>query len=255
MKIKFLTLNILDGGKFFDNIVTFIKGENPDLIALQEVYKGGQTFDPVNLKTIDALKEKLSYPYSAFSPTYFFTQNNKKIDAGNLLLSRYPLQPMETVFFDSRYEEFDRATRNDWNKTPMGMQHVIAHIQPKLVDVFNIHGIWETHGKDTAERLKMSEAIVNEINNKEHIILAGDFNVRPDTENNYRKSKKSLHNVFKGELTTSFNMKHKPQEGGFKNSVVDMIFVSRSYCRFTQHHAPQMLISPTTCRLSVTIEI
>jgi endonuclease/exonuclease/phosphatase family metal-dependent hydrolase len=252
MKIKFLTLNILDGGKFFDNIVTFIKGENPDLIALQEVYKGGQTFDPVNLKTIDALKEKLSYPYSAFSPTYFFTQNNKKIDAGNLLLSRYPLQPMETVFFDSRYEEFDRATRNDWNKTPMGMQHVIAHIQPKLVDVFNIHGIWETHGKDTAERLKMSEAIVNEINNKEHIILAGDFNVRPDT-GTISKIEEKLHNVFKGELTTSFNMKHKPQEGGFKNSVVDMIFVS-NHIAVLEHHAPPVDISdhmPLVCTLEI----
>ena len=37
MKLKFITLNIWDGGRLLANIIDFLNQENPDIVCLQEV--------------------------------------------------------------------------------------------------------------------------------------------------------------------------------------------------------------------------
>ncbi|OGK08907.1 hypothetical protein A2767_06185 [Candidatus Roizmanbacteria bacterium RIFCSPHIGHO2_01_FULL_35_10] len=99
----------------------------------------------------------------------------------------------------------------------------------------------------------MSRMIVNQIKDKENVILAGDTNVLPNTET-INNLEKYLKNVFKDELTTTFNMKIKTpfvKEAhyfseehlkGFAKAVVDMIFVSPNL-KVVEHYQPKVDVS------------
>jgi endonuclease/exonuclease/phosphatase family metal-dependent hydrolase len=56
----------------------------------------------------------------------------------------------------------------------------------------------------------------------------GDFNVQANTKT-IKNIEKHMQNVFKEDLTTSFNLAHKDLEKypGYETAVVDMFFVSK----------------------------
>ena len=72
----------------------------------------------------------------------------------------------------------------------------------------------------------MAQTIVDAIKPFDSVVLAGDFNVQEKTES-IGLIETHLTNIFKGERSSSFNMKHKTNPG-FATAVVDMVFVSPS---------------------------
>ncbi len=87
-----------------------------------------------------------------------------------------------------------------------------------------MHGIWGLDGGDTPERLRMSELIVQEISGKTPAVLTGDFNLKPNTQT-IQNIEKHMINVFKNEMKSSFNMRHKTNPG-YATAVVDMFFAT-----------------------------
>jgi endonuclease/exonuclease/phosphatase family metal-dependent hydrolase len=88
----------------------------------------------------------------------------------------------------------------------------------------------------------MGELIAEQVKDLENVILAGDFNLFPSTKT-VELIEDHLKNVFKNELTTSFNMKQKTNPNtNYATSVVDMIFVSKNI-KVIQHYCPQVDIS------------
>ena len=97
----------------------------------------------------------------------------------------------------------------------------------------------------------MSKIIRDQIKDKENVILAGDFNVRPDTKT-IHNIEKVLKNVFKDELVTTFNMKRKTNPG-YATAVVDMIFISHNTA-VVSHSCPPVDISdhlPLVCEFNI----
>ncbi|MBI3620307.1 hypothetical protein HY214_04160 [Candidatus Roizmanbacteria bacterium] len=86
----------------------------------------------------------------------------------------------------------------------------------------------------------MSKVIIDEIKDKENIILAGDFNVKPKTKT-ITDIENYLVNVFKNELKSTFNMRQKT-DPGYATAVVDMIFVSRNF-KVAKHSCPDIDVS------------
>jgi endonuclease/exonuclease/phosphatase family metal-dependent hydrolase len=113
----------------------------------------------------------------------------------------------------------------DFSFTPRNLQHVQIDLGGKNVNVFNTQGIWGFDGDDNERRIKMSETIREKYQGKEDIILCGDFNTKENTKA-MTSLEQDLKNVFKGELKTSFNLRHKPVDSGFTSAVVDMVYVS-----------------------------
>lgn len=223
MKIKFITLNLWEGGKLMDNIVAFIKAENPDILALQEVY-------PSTIKVFNVDFPEYKY---YFAPAWF--DQNKNAERGNAILSKYPLSNSKNIFFDVPYRSLkDEERDGNYSATPRNLAYSQILFENVKINVFNVHGIWDFKGLDNERRLKMSETMVDQIKDKENVILAGDFNCQPNTQT-IKNIEKYLKSVFKAELKTTFNMKHKTDRG-YATAAVDMIFVSSdikvldSYC-------------------------
>lgn len=252
MNIKFLTLNLFDGGKFFDNILDFFRKENPDILAVQEVYDGQGKDLPRNFRSIQVLREHLPGFHYHFAPEFLFQTEIANVEIGNAIFSRFPVKSNNVTFVDVSYRRLKREkTQTDFSHEPVNLQHIKILTSGQHLNVFNIHGVWGVNGKDNPRRLKMSQVIVEKIKNLDNIILAGDFNTLPNTET-IRNIENHLVNVFKNQLKSTFNMKHKIT-GGYSTAVVDMIFTSPSI-KIIDQRMPEVNVSdhmPLVCTLEV----
>ena len=241
MRIKILTLNIWNGGILLDFVIYFLKKEAPEIVILQEVYNGQDPKLEKRFRTVEVFKKELSFPYYNFSPAFMDTRRVGDIEEGNAIFSKFPIKNFDGIFFDIPYSRFDAEKHKD-NASfyPRCMQHCVLDLDSCNINLFNVHGIWGFDGKDNKRRLEMSKIIVNEIKHKENAILAGDFNVMPNTRT-IENIDRYLKNVFKGELTTTFNMKHKTNIG-YATAVVDMIFVSKTM-RVLDHYVSNVDVS------------
>ena len=225
-----------------DNILTFIKEENPDIIVMQEVYDGKDPKLERRFRTMEILRKEFDFPYFVFSPALIDDRFSEKVEQGNAILSRFPILDNNVIFFDIPYGTFEFETKsNDYRHTPSILKRADVGLENNVqLSIFNIHGIWGFDGEDSDRRLEMSKAIVDQIKGKENVILAGDFNLSPNTKT-INNIEKYLNNVFKNELTKTFNMKHKVGIG-FSTAVVDMVFVSRNM-KVINHYCPEVNVS------------
>src|SRR3989344_564607 len=240
MQVKFLQINIWLGGRIWGSLIDFIKKENPDIITAQEIYSNRGENNGNNLYTFSDLQKMLQYPHTNFVPEFIHIRGEGRLEQGNAVFSKLPLVDSSSRYFVGSFGEFDESIQRVGDE-PRNLQHVTLDIGGKHVDVFNVHGIVDNRGEyDSPDRLEMSRVIVEEIGGKENVILSGDFNVKPNTKT-IGNIEKHLTNVFKDELTTTFNMRHKDNPG-FATAVVDMIFVSKSI-KVLEHHCPRVDVS------------
>ncbi len=235
MTIKFLSLNVW-GGRLLDKVISFVQTEKPDICVFQEVHNGLDQDKEPHLRTFSIFKEKLGLPYSLFSATH----REKGIERGNATFSKFPLTLVDTIFFDVPYKEDYNDTQSNFEYAPRNMQYSQADINGNVLNIFNVHGIWGADGNDNERRNFMTRTIIDKVKGLERVVLSGDFNLRSDTQA-IATIEVLLKNIFKGELTTSFNMKYKSNPG-YATAVVDMTFVSPKI-QVVNHYCPVVDIS------------
>jgi endonuclease/exonuclease/phosphatase family metal-dependent hydrolase len=225
MKLKLMCLNLWNGGELFETIKDFIGQEKADIVALQEVWHA-ETHPPhKKWHIVSELTRLLGYKHYAFAPGSGRTiEGGVRVQQGNAILSQFPIQSSETIFYDLPYDGVYTDTPGDYQSVPRNLQHGKINIDNTVLHIFNTQGIWGFDGDDNERRLNMGDIIAREIAGKKHALLMGDFNVGEGTQT-VAKIEAHMRNIFKGELKTSFNMRHK-SGGGFASAVVDMIFAS-----------------------------
>lgn len=229
MKIKFITLNILHGGVYFDNVVKFIHDEKPDIIVLQEVYESKNEMLEKRFRTFEEFgmifKEDL--PYSAFQSAFFnITEIEEGAEHGNAVFSKFEITKNEKVEINAPYAIVDETGMTDYSHFPSVLQCVEIQTPEKKLNVFNLHGIWGFDGEDNPKRIEMAHTIARMIEGKENVILAGDTNFTPKATDTIRIIENAhVKSIFGDELMSTFNMAHKDDEA-YATASVDMIFVS-----------------------------
>jgi hypothetical protein len=92
VQIKFLCLNLWQGGNLMENIISFVKKENPDILALQEVYNGKDLTCERKFRSLDVLSDELGYQYSIFAPAFLERTRFGKIEQGNAFFFTFSCQ-------------------------------------------------------------------------------------------------------------------------------------------------------------------
>lgn len=241
MQLKVISLNTWYGGKLFEQMATFLKKENADILLLQEVYNSHDTSLADNYRSFSLLPTEFDLKYSAFAPAFKQNFGNFRVDQGNAIVSRWPIANQNIVFYDTPYDP-------DYTESPLKFEYIARNLQivditipdVGVVTVGNTQGIWGLDGGDSERRLHMSQVIVDTLKNKNRVILGGDFNLKPNTKT-ILKIEDHFTNVFKDELTTTFNMKRKDNPG-YATAVVDMAFVS-PHMSIGEHYCPEVDIS------------
>lgn len=230
------------GGNLFPQILKFIHNENPGVIVLQEVYNGKKLNLPDKYRTLEIIQKIKVFPYLFFSPAFLDIKPEGKIPQGNAIFSKFPIISGKTIFYDIPYGNRYEDQTEDYPYNPRNLQHIEIPLDNQIIHVLNTQGIFGLDGGDNERRLKMSEIIVNEIKDKQNVILAGDFNLRQNTKT-IKNIEKKLKNIFKDELRTTFNIKRKAKfKEGYSRTVVDMIFTSINI-NVINHYCPNVDIS------------
>lgn len=232
MSYKFICLNVWNGGKLWEPMVAWLKNEQPDILALQEVFLSQDPRSPKADRTIEELQKELDLPYAEFAPAFLNTHGGKELEKGNAVLSRFPLTPQPTLFYDQPYGPMDDSGLygQDYTLIPRNLQQVTVQLPKGPLHVFNTQGIWGHDGKDNPRRAAMGEKILTAISNittaypNQLVILCGDFNVDEKSQT-ITKIGTQLTNIFAGERTTSFQLTQKT-DGGYATAVVDFMFTT-----------------------------
>ena len=208
-----------------DQILSFVRKENPDVLVMQEVYDGHDLLWERKFRSLDVLREELKYPYEHFTPAFLERTSFGVVEQGNAVLSKFPLLESKTLFYDVPYGEREDLPAY-YKMTPRNLQHVTLDVQGRMIHLFNTQGVWGEDGEDNERRLIMGKQIVEAVVPYHDVILAGDFNVQGNTKT-IGMIENQLVNVFQNERVSSFNMRYKTNPG-FATAVVDFIFVSPS---------------------------
>lgn len=252
MNLKIVCLNMWLGGKLFENIQPFIEQENADILCLQEVYQAEHSPLMQPWHAVGELAKILGYKYYAFAPAFAEeVENGYRVQFGNAILSKYPIQTSQAVFFDVPYNgNWKPKSQEEIIFTPRNLQYAEINLGEKNLHIFNVQGIWGFDGDDNDRRLAMADVIAGHIAGKQPALLMGDFNVQEGGKTT-DKIEEHMKSVFKGEMKTSFNLQQKDPNSGYATAIVDMMFASPDI-QIKNHHVSDENISD---HLGLVVEV
>lgn len=212
-----------------DQVLKFLKEESADIMVFQEVNKSSDSSLASNFRTTNILAENFPAHQLAFDSGFkiHYLKEDLTVEQGNATLSRYTVKNHELVYFDSQYTHLDSPLPGnppDYRIYPKYMQKTWLDLGDKELLVINLHGVWDFHGNDTSVRLRMSQTILEQAKEAEHVVIAGDSNVRYDT-----KTIRSLISYYPSVLESfprsTFNLQHKT-DPGYGSAAVDILLTS-----------------------------
>ncbi|MFA5954251.1 MAG: endonuclease/exonuclease/phosphatase family protein [Patescibacteria group bacterium] len=225
MKIKIINLNLWLGGQHtWDNILEYLRHEDPDIIFLQEVNNSTKKDVPPYLTSYASLQRELNLPYSEYETQFNVKYGDEYVPRGVAIFSRFPLSNKFVVWlYGNVTADVDDSDIESIPTFPRNLLHCQTEINNTRYNLMTLQGVWAHDGRETEAQKQMGQKIVDYVADKENVILGGDFNVNEKTES-IKFLGKHLTNVFKSERVTSFNMarKNKP---GYGEAVVDFIFL------------------------------
>lgn len=229
MRLKLITLNVEHGGRKFDNILSFIKKEKPDIVTFQEVYDSDLFKYEKRFRAFGEYRKEFKeiLPFSAFqSSCFFITEIEEGAEQGNAVFSKFLIKKNSKTQLSGLYGEIDQKGVIDFSDYPSILQEVELDVDGTTVNLYNIHGIWGFDGGDSERRINMANIISSRMKDKKNVILAGDTNFTKDAVKTIEIIKSSgVKSVFENSLVSTFNMKFKDNPG-YATAAVDMIFVS-----------------------------
>ena len=229
MVIKIVSLNMWLGGILMDDLLDFLKYQDADIVALQEVYNGTDGSLERQYRSMEILKKALGYPYENFAPDFRdYERTNGKAVRGNAILSKFPILSYDVTYFGAPYSESAyRDVPGNYHNCPRNLQHVVLDTVAGNVDVYNIQGVWDLDGDNYSEpRKNMSKTVLSAVKEKANVILMGDTNAKPGNKA-IKAVEQELKSVFEDSVTSTFNMRRKDNPG-YATAAVDMVFVSKN---------------------------
>jgi endonuclease/exonuclease/phosphatase family metal-dependent hydrolase len=177
--MKLISLNTW-GGQIPEILDFFKQYQDTDIFLLQEIFHNGteRTLfdDKERSELFKEICELLPNHRGYFAPSVdtewglaiFIKKSIKVLGHGDIFV----------------YLERDSLVEKDATTVGRNLQFINIVSNNKTLNILNFHGLWSGLGKlDSPERLGQSEKIVNFVKNLAgETILAGDFNLRPDTQ-------------------------------------------------------------------------
>lgn len=235
--MKLISYNI---GIKLDNsqeVGEFIKSQNPDIVAFQEitrhlddsVFSQYRSFSDIKKVTKDEL------PHSFFGPQWITDAMRKSgeihrdfnglVEQGNEVASRYPIIEATNEHYYKKYSfELEWVNFHDEDH-PRALQIVEIDIQGKPLQILNLHGSYSRDKQDSERTIQQSQYVLDAAKRKSiPTIIVGDFNLFPETES-IKMIDKEYRNLIKENNIRSTRPDF--DDGTDKgNNVVDYIFIS-----------------------------
>ena len=238
---KFIQINIYKG-KYLGDLLKFLKKEQADFIAMQEVTSGpaNLTFD-FKGDIFEHFKKELGMS-GVFHKDTDITTNPPSKD-GNALLSKFPIVRSKVITLKAPMVILYDQTK-DVSFFPFYPRHLldaIVDVGGERVHAISWHGAWTAPPTDTAETLRQAKIVTDYLKSiSEPFILGCDLNsvIQNKTVDLINKVANNL--MFgSGVLQTTHPKAHKIVPRGY---LVDYIFTSKHF-QLKSIRVPEILVS------------
>jgi endonuclease/exonuclease/phosphatase family metal-dependent hydrolase len=243
--MKLISLNTFKG-KFLPQIIEYLKKEDPDFIALQEVWScEAQKENPFTTEydtynSLQLILNSFNEYYYHYSPVLKTLKQEYEVEQGNLILSKIQIDKKETHFINLEYDNsfVFPPPGVPYENEPRCMQSIRCKIKDSHLLVTNLHALYQINDyKGDSERVsKMIQKILSNLDMNGPLILCGDFNLLPDTKA-MKSFKGKLRNltVESGEESTKTSISKKAH-------VIDYVLVSEKI-NVLNFEVPDIVIS------------
>ena len=235
--MKLISFNI---AIFIDNskqVGEFIKSQNPEIVAFQEIIRH---FDE---SVFQKYKSKLhveqiigdKLPYSFFGPLWITDVNIKNgkvyreyggfIEQGNEVISKYPIVSATNEHYYKSYEYSADRTNFYTEDNARSVQIVELNINGKIIQILNLHGTYSKNKCDNERTIKQCKYVLDAAKRKDiPTIIVGDFNLFPESKSIQILNKEFRNLIDEYNITTTRPDFVDSRDVG--NNVVDYIFVN-----------------------------
>lgn len=238
--IKFIQINIYKG-KYLDELLDFLKKEEPDFIAAQEVTYG--LLNHVRDKTLN-LFEVIKSRLGMEGISYFDWKVEGDVGSlGNAVFSKYPISEhkvlvlREPTVVPLAYVESEES----FPTAPRHFIDAVCEISGKQLHVASWHGAWTAPPQDTAETLRQAQMVADYLKSLDGPFIIGcDVNSTPQSKT-VGLINQVANNLMmnSGVIQTLHPKVHKIAPRGF---LIDYIFISRHF-RLKFLEVPQVTVS------------
>jgi endonuclease/exonuclease/phosphatase family metal-dependent hydrolase len=203
----------------------FLREQDADIVLLQEVINGTDPHYNDTYQMLETLRRELQYPYDSFGAATIDQFEAGDMETGQAVLSNLPIVASDVQHFFGTLSKRDPYDASQFPFVPRSLQHVAVDVNGTELNLVNFQGVWDLNGdNDSPERRRMVNTIIESVEGKSHVIVAGDTNAK--ASNPAMKSLEGqLTSVFGPELTTTFNMRRKTNPG-YATAAVDHMYVS-----------------------------
>jgi endonuclease/exonuclease/phosphatase family metal-dependent hydrolase len=216
--MKLISLNTW-GGRVAEILDFFKQHQDIDLFLLQEVFHNGTA------RTLFSGKERAEFFKEIDELLPDHTGYFAPAEAGEwglAIFARKSLKILEHGDFFV-YRERDSMVGRDATTIGRNLQFLTVTYNEQNLNFLNFHGFWSGQGKlDSPERLIQSENIIKFIKNLTgEVILAGDFNLLPETQSlNTIEKELNLRNLVKEHKIESTRTSYYPRPEKFADYVL-----------------------------------
>lgn len=219
--MKIIQLNIW-GGKLGLQVVDFLKKEKPDFVCMQEVNdlkgRAGYKF----FSTLEEIRDKSGFEYSAMSASYSSRYMERELEYGNAILSNYKILSSKTVFTRGEYRRNFDIEKDDGNIRNLQIAKVAT--DSGEINFLNHHGHHIQDSKlgddETVRQMRVIAGAIEKLNGP--VILCGDFNLSPESDS-IKIIEEKLTN-----LSVKYGLKNTYNQFGTSSAVCDYIFINDS---------------------------
>jgi len=225
--MRIVTLNAW-GGTLFAPLMDFIQRESKhtDVFCFQEIFSSPEKTENRGrrMNLLEELVLRLPDFDYVFAPTLSGRDHggpvNFEVAFGNATFVRRNI-----TFTSQTIPVYDGFNPDSHGNHPRKL--LAVSLEQPSVCVGNIHGLWVPTGKDdTPDRIEQSRRIIDfAASQSKPVVLAGDFNLRPETESIAMLSAR-FHNLVAINRVTNTRTRHYQDMEKYRDYIADYVFVS-----------------------------
>lgn len=179
ISMKILQLNVWTG-RMKGALTRYLRENKYDIICLQEaVWSDNRDFLGYFVDTVDDLKEAAGLEYDARVSNWGIDLLGGKatMEQGNVILSRYPIENIETKLTHGRYNpKYEFANKNgaDENQAWHALKVKLAN----GLTMLTYHGYWQKDPLGNEETVRCMRMVADMLRDeKGPVVMCGDLNV------------------------------------------------------------------------------
>jgi endonuclease/exonuclease/phosphatase family metal-dependent hydrolase len=173
-------------GRLAPQIASLITEIKPDIITAQEVFSADSkiVFPDRSMNILQEMQVASALPHTYFSPIHGFSVDDRYVEMGNAILSKFPMVSSETIFTNGEQEKHVNDTAHRHIENTRNAQFVQLQVsEGQLLNVLNHHAHWEPTPEGSqlsADRIQIVIDKIRKLNGP--TVFGGDFNVNPGTQ-------------------------------------------------------------------------